>query len=133
MTSNTAFTQVSVWLGLFDNRERFNLYLQTISSDLVLCPETEFAWDQEQWFYDDGFIQSSFHSPTTDVLQLLRGHRYSSSFAHLVQSAYEKQQVGAVNSVILAWGSEITSPASAEGEDYSLFFIGTFPCNPGVT
>jgi hypothetical protein len=124
------FATVSVWLGVFASEKHAEAYFEETYDDEL--PISQFAREQGQRFYDHDFVERSFHERTNAVGSLLRGHSFSSSFGTSVTERARERAVPPANTVVLVWNHEVQHPRSVRGSDYSLEFLGTFPCDPNA-
>jgi hypothetical protein len=50
-----------------------------------------------------------------------------------VESRASELGLSEMNTVVLVWDRQVTSPRSVRGPDYELQWIGTFPCDPSAS
>ncbi len=127
------YQTVDVWIAQFPSQEALDSYLEeTISGEPEDddLPISQFASDQGESFYDSDFLEAKFQEEAEDIEELLDGMSFSASFVGPVKATFDGSAMPGANVVILSWAQQFESPCSTVGPDYTLNYLGQFPCNP---
>ena len=127
------YTVVDIWIGTFPSSDDFeNYFEETISGE----PEDDdkpisaFGADQKATFYDHDFMERSFQETRRDFPSLVNGHSFAVSYQKPATEAWKAIGAPLANSLVRVWGKEIASPRSVQNANYSLHYLGRFPCQP---
>lgn len=112
-------SKVAIWMGLFEDKEKFQQYTEieyTKDGDSI---DSEFEKDFMLKYYDRDLVEKDFSNKTTDLDLLLEGFSYSDSFQK-ENLNIEKEY----NSVILIYDLENITDIATLTQDKKMDFIG---------
>ncbi len=117
------------WLGRFSDEKRAAAYIDEVydeeDEDRDHTPLSEFARDQGEKWYNHDYMECSFDKDATSVSNLIEGASYSEQWAAELSRRATADALNTINLLIFINKDQIDEPRSAEGNGYSLHYMGT--------
>ncbi len=114
-----------IWLAHFPSEERLDAYFAEHYDD---GPINTFAQEQGENFYDHDWLEMSF-SKNTSLHDLIIKHSYSDHYLNKVLEDVGKMGDITANVFVMADVEEFAEPRSVKGRDYTVWYIGKYPCD----
>jgi len=117
---------VHLWLGAFASQKRLDQYLEyTRDEDDDESPINEFAADQSEDHYDHDWMEAIYEQGSS-IKTLLESPSYSPAFSKDAINVAKKLNLDDQNTVFMIDSQLIDKPVSANGDGYTLTYLGEF-------
>lgn len=114
---------VNIWVGFIDSKAAFEAYLEEVYED-DNRPISQFAADQDEYFYDHDFFEASYSDEPEQPDRLLAP--FSGAGQFLSQIKWEKDWLP--NCAFAEYDGQFDNPKSVSGE-VQIVYLGRFPCD----
>jgi uncharacterized RDD family membrane protein YckC len=91
-------------------------------------PLSQFAASQGETWYDHDFVEISYLDEMGSVRSLVEGHSYCESYLDSIVAKAATLGIDRVNVFVFADKEQCSSPRSARGPGYQLWYLGEFEC-----
>jgi hypothetical protein len=113
-----------IWIGQFTDEAPEDFFEEKYGRDDE--PLSQFANSQGQSWYDHDFVEISYLDSLEPIASLIDGHSYFDQYQTALLHVTQAKKIVEANVFVLASKDQFSSPRTASGIGYDLWFMGSF-------